>query len=389
LSNAVPVRVAGSTRVDFARATDVLESAVASGAFPGAVILVARADQIVWHAAFGARSSDAARSPMTPDMVFDLSSLTKPLATTTALLQLVREEKVRIDDRITRFIPNFGVHGKTHVTVRHLLSHCSGFAAWRPFWKEILRTEQKGRPNWLASKGARALVYEQIHREKLEYQPGARSVYSDLGFMLLGELVEMLTYSTLDKVCQDRIFRPLGLQATGFVDLSRLRVQKIVPVTERIAPTEKCPWRQRVLCGEVHDDNAWAMGGVAGHAGLFASAADVHALVTRLRACHRGDDDFVVPALMQQAWTRDETTPGSTWCLGWDSPSATNSSAGTRVSKRAVGHLGFTGTSIWIDLERDAHVVLLTNRVHPHRSNEKIRDVRPKLHDAVWEALDA
>jgi CubicO group peptidase (beta-lactamase class C family) len=381
--------VAGSTRIDFARASDVLESAVASGAFPGAVVLVARGEQVVWHGAFGSRATDGERSPMTPDMVFDLSSLTKPLATTTALLQLVREEKVRIDDRITRFIPNFGVHGKTHVTVRHLLSHCSGFAAWRPFWKDILRTEQKGRPNWLASKGARALVYEQIHREKLEYQPGAKSVYSDLGFMLLGELVEMLTYSTLDRVCQDRIFRPLGLQSTGFVDLSRLRVQKIVPVTERIAPTEKCPWRQRVLCGEVHDDNAWAMGGVAGHAGLFSNALDVHALVTRLRACHRGDDDFVAPSLMQQCWTRDETTPGSTWCLGWDTPSATSSSAGQKVGKRAVGHLGFTGTSIWIDFERDAHVILLTNRVHPSRNNEKIRDVRPQLHDAVWEALDA
>jgi CubicO group peptidase (beta-lactamase class C family) len=381
--------VAGSTRGDFARAADVVESAIASGAFPGAVVLVARGEQIVWHAAFGSRSSDPERTAMTPEMVFDLSSLTKPLATTTALLQLVREEKVRIDDRITRFIPNFGVHGKTHVTVRHLLSHCSGFAAWRPFWKDILRTEQKGRPNWLASKGARALVYEEIHREKLEYQPGAKSVYSDLGFMLLGELVEMLTYSTLDKVCQDRIFRPLGLQSTGFVDLSRLRVQKIVPVTERIAPTEKCPWRQRVLCGEVHDDNAWAMGGVAGHAGLFSSALDVHALVTRLRACHRGDDDFVAPSLMQQCWTRDETTPGSTWCLGWDTPSSASSSAGQKVGKRAVGHLGFTGTSVWIDFERDAHVIFLTNRVHPSRNNEKIRDVRPQLHDAVWEALDA
>lgn len=389
MSNAVPIRVASSTRVDFGRVAEVLEGAITAGAFPGAVILVARGDEVVWHAAFGSRSLEPERTPMTPDMVFDLSSLTKPLATTTALLQLVREEKIRFDDRITRFLPNFGVHGKTHITVRHLLSHCSGFAAWRPFWKDIVRTERQGRPNWLASRGARELVYEQIHRERLEYQPGSKAVYSDLGFMLLGELIEMLTYSSLDRVCQERIFRPLGLHATGFVDLSRLKVQKIVPVTERIAPTERCPWRGRVLCGEVHDDNAWSIGGVAGHAGLFSNAADVHALVTRLRQCHRGDDDFILPTLMQQLWTRDETTPGSTWCLGWDTPTPTGSSAGARVGKRAVGHLGFTGTSIWIDLERDAHVVLLTNRVHPHRSNERIREVRPRVHDSVWEALDA
>jgi CubicO group peptidase (beta-lactamase class C family) len=166
-----------------------------------------------------------------------------------------------------------------------------------------------------------------------------------------------------------------------------MRSRKLTPVTDMIAPTEHCPWRKRVLCGEVHDDNAYAMGGVAGHAGLFASATDVHALATRLRACHRGEDDFVPPELMRLFWTRAGLVPGSTWALGWDTPSPGGSSAGSGFGPEAVGHLGFTGTSLWIDLARDLHVIFLTNRVHPHRENDRIREFRPRVHDAVMEVV--
>ena len=143
-----------------------------------------------------------------------------------------------------------------------------------------------------------------------------------------------------------------------------------------------------MLCGEVHDDNAYAMGGVAGHAGVFSSAADVDALVNRLVACWHGTDDFLPQSMVREFWTRDTTTPDSTWALGWDTPSPDASSAGSRIGTPAVGHLGFSGTSVWIDLQRHAHVILLTNRVHPHRANERIREVRPRLHDAVFAALD-
>jgi len=207
--------------------------------------------------------------------------------------------------------------------------------------------------------------------------------------MLLGQLIELVTRGPLDRFCRERIFRPLGLRATGFVDLTELRARQLTPVTERIAATERCPWRLKVLCGEVHDDNAYAMGGVAGHAGLFASAPDIDALVCRLRACWRGEDSFVASGLVREFWTRRATVPGSTWALGWDTPTPEASSAGRHISGRAVGHLGFTGTSLWIDLERDAHVILLTNRVHPRRDNDAIKALRPAVHDAVLEALDA
>jgi CubicO group peptidase (beta-lactamase class C family) len=375
-------------RRTFDGAAAVITQAVDAGVFPGAVVLIAQGGDVLYHEAFGSRSLVPERSPMALDTVFDLSSLTKPLATTTMVMLLAREGKLRPEDRVTRFVQNFGAHGKFGVTVRHLLAHCSGLPAWRPFYRDVTRNAQ-GRPNHVASRGAREFVYEQIHRERLEAAPGTQSIYSDLGFLLLGELIELVVQAPLDRACHERIFRPLGLRSTGFIDLGRLRRDKLAPVSDAIAPTEQCPWRQKVLCGEVHDDNAWAIGGVAGHAGLFSTATDVHALVCWLRACARGDDATLPSEQVRRYWTRDATVPDSTWALGWDTPSATGSSAGNRVSRHAVGHLGFTGTSLWIDLERDAHVVLLTNRVHPDRHDERIREVRPRFHDAVWEALDA
>src|SRR5262249_47736436 len=162
-------------------------------AFPGAVVLVSRGGQVAYHAAFGLRSTEPERTPMHPDTIFDLSSLTKPLATTTAFMLLLREGKVQLEDRVTRFFHNFGVHGKTRVSFRHLLAHCSGLPGWRPYWKEIVQVEKKGRLNFVASQGAKEFVYEQIHRERPEYETGRRSVYSDLGFMLLGEVIELVS----------------------------------------------------------------------------------------------------------------------------------------------------------------------------------------------------
>ena len=375
--------------MDASRAVAAIEQGVASGAFPGAVLLVARGDEVIFHDAFGQRSLEPARTPMTRDIVFDLSSLTKALVTTTALMLLVREGKVRLDDRVTRFIPNFGVHGKTHVEVRHLLSHCSGLPGWRPFFKDVVKAERKGTTRFSGLRGIRTMVFEAIHRERPEYALGAKAVYSDLGFLLLGELIELVTHQPLDRFCQERIFRPLGLRAMAFIDLDRLRAQKLTPVVDMIAPTERCPWRGKVLCGEVHDDNAYAIGGVAGHAGVFASAIDVHRIVARLEACAADRDDIVPGAIVREFWRREGTVADSTWGLGWDTPSASGSMAGDRASAGTVGHLGFTGTSVWLDRERGAHVVFLTNRVHPRRDNERIKAVRPLVHDAVWEALDA
>jgi CubicO group peptidase (beta-lactamase class C family) len=167
-----------------------------------------------------------------------------------------------------------------------------------------------------------------------------------------------------------------------------VRSRRIQPITDMIAATERCPWRKRVLCGEVHDDNAYAMGGVAGHAGLFGAARDVDTVLGRLSACWSGTDEFIPQAVLREFWTRDTAVPQSTWTLGWDTPSPSASQAGTRFSPTTVGHLGFTGTSLWLDLERGRHVILLTNRVHPSRDNNAIKEFRPMIHDLINQAMD-
>jgi CubicO group peptidase (beta-lactamase class C family) len=372
----------------FAPVEDAIDAAIGRGVFPGAVLLVRDADRVFYLRAFGRRTRESDAAPMAESTIFDLSSLTKVLATSVAVMFLVRDGKLRLDDRVTRFFHNFGVHGKTHVTFRQLLSHCSGLPAWKPYYKDIVHIEQhQGRVNFIGSRGAKEFVYQQIQRERLEAAPGTRAIYSDLGFILLGAIVEEITGLTLDRFCHEKIFRPLGLRATAFVDLMLLRTRRLAPITEMIAPTERCPWRKRVLCGEVHDDNAFAMGGVAGHAGLFSSAPEIDTLLCLLEACFAGRERLVPTEIMRTFWQVDGTVAGSTWALGWDTPSAQDSSAGTLFSRHTVGHLGFTGTSIWIDLERNRHVILLSNRVHPTRENNAIRELRPMLHDRINEAL--
>ena len=373
--------------MDFHAVESACQEAVTQAVFPGAVLLVGKDDDVVYENAFGFRSLIPERTPLQSTTIFDLASLTKPLATTVAIMLLVRDKKIRLDDQVTRFIPTFGVYGKSATTLRHLLNHSSGLPAWKPYYQEIVKSEKAGRINFLGSRAAKNYVFEQIHREEPLHPAGTQSVYSDLGFIILGEVVEALTGSNLDRFCQERIFRPLELRSTAFVDLTQLKTLRLEPVEEMIAPTENCPWRKKILSGEVHDDNAYAMGGVAGHTGLFSSARDIHHLVIRLKRCLRGKDNFLPEALLKEFFTRDESVKNSTRALGWDTPSPGHSASGACFSPRSIGHLGFTGTSIWWDLEKNCHVILLTNRVHPSRKNEKIKDFRPYIHDLIMKVL--
>ncbi|HWO43731.1 MAG TPA: serine hydrolase domain-containing protein [Candidatus Eisenbacteria bacterium] len=370
--------------MDFHSVEQAFEEAVAEGVFPGAVVLIGREGEVVYERAFGWRSLAPAKTVMRPEVIFDLASLTKPLATATAIMVLVRDGKIRIDDRVTRFLPTFGVFGKSPVTIRHLLTHTSGLAAWRPFYQEIAKP---AKAESIGSPRAKNHILSRVHREKLVNAPGTRTVYSDLGFMVLGEIVELVGGCALDRFCDDHIFKPLGLRSTSFFELSKLRARTMDSGGDLIAPTEDCPWRKKILYGEVHDDNAYAMGGVAGHAGLFSSAADIHRLLGCLDRCRNGKDDFLPRGLVEQFLSKDMTVPDSTWALGWDTPSPENSSAGSRFSPRSVGHLGFTGPSVWWDIEKSCHVILLNNRVHPTRRNEKIKAFRPRIHDLIMEAV--
>lgn len=375
------------TSMNFQSVEEGFERATADGVFPGAVLLIGRGEEVLYEKAFGARSSVPARSPMQVSTVFDVASLTKPLATATAVMLLVRERKIRLDDQVTRFLPTFGVFGKSLTTVRHLLNHSSGLPSWKPFYQDVVSQQRNGRINFVGSGAAKSYVFEQIHREKPLNPPGTHALYSDLGFMVLGEIIEVVSGAKLDRFCQDHIFKSLGLRSTTFVDLTQLRARRLQPPVQMTAPTEKCPWRKKILCAEVHDDNAYAMGGVAGHAGLFSSARDIHAIVACLNRCLQGKDSFVPQPVVEEFFTRDPRLADSTHALGWDTPSPGKSAGGRQLSARSVGHLGFTGTSIWWDLEKDRHIILLTNRVHPNRNNEKIKEFRPVIHDLIIDAV--
>src|SRR4029077_3854136 len=367
--------------MDFHSVESAFQQDIAQGVFPGAVVLVSKDEDVVYEEAFGYRSLIPEKTPLKGNTIIDLASLTKSLATTIAIMMLVREKKIHLDDHVTRFIPTFGVFGKHSVTFRHLLSHSSGLPAWKPYYEDIIKREKAGRINFVASRAAKNFVMEQIHREKPVSSAGAQGLYSDLGFILLGEAVEVISGSTLDRFCQERIFKPLGLRSTGYVDLTQLRTKRLQPVEEVIAPTENCPWRKKILCGEVHDDNAYAMGGFPGPAGLFPSARYIHYLRARLQLCRLGKDSFLPQALLNEFLAKNESVKNSTFALGWDTPASAKSASGSYFSPRSVGHLGFTGASVWWDLEKYCHIVLLTNRVHPSRKNEKIRDFRPHIHD--------
>ena len=373
--------------MDWTRVERGFAEAVEQQVIPGATIVVRVGDEVAFEGAFGFRTIQPDRQPMRLETVFDLSSLTKPLATGIAVMMLMRDGKLRLDDRVTRFCHDFGVHGKGRITFRNLLSHCSGLTAWRPFYQQIADIERGGKVNFMASRGAKEYVYEQIHREKPQAASATTTIYSDLNFILLGEVIEQIGGVALDRFCREKIYRPLGLRTTDFIDISMVRTRRLEPVPEMFAPTEVCPSRKRLLVGEVDDENAYAMGGVAGHAGLFAPVREVDRIVRELLASYDGRSEFVPQKILHEFWTRDATVEGSTWALGWDTPSAEYSSSGRRFSPAAVGHLGFTGTSIWIEPERKIAVSLLTNRVHPRRDNQAIRDFRPKIHDLVMETL--
>jgi CubicO group peptidase (beta-lactamase class C family) len=370
------------TKMDFGTVESAFREAIERGVFPGAVVLVAKGGRIVFSAAFGSRSLVPHPQPMELENVFDLASLTKPMATTTAIMLLVQQKRLSLDDPITKCLPRLEEGDKQAITLRQLLAHCSGLPAWRPYYQDVREIEKREKKEFVATRAARNYVYDRVRNEGLDSVPGTCGIYSDLGFILLGEIVETVSGQRLDHFCQEVIFAPMKLQSTFFVALNDQQKK-----SQKFVPTQRCPWRGRVLCGEVDDDNAYVMGGIAGHAGLFSCVQDIHHFLLCLRDCYRGSDSFLDAAIVREFWCRDRAVEDWTYALGWDTPSTQNSSSGEYFSLTSVGHLGFTGTSIWWDLERDCYIVLLTNRIYPTRENDKIRAFRPFIHDLIMERL--
>ncbi len=354
-------------------------AAVDDGVAPGLVLLVAERGQTLFHEAFGARQLIPRRLPALRDTVYDVASLTKAVSTTVLAMQEVAAGRLELDRAAAELIPELatGDEPRARITVRQLLCHASGLPAHRPFWRLVARAPAE-----------RLAIARLAAREPLESAPGTRAVYSDLGFILLGWLLERSTGARLDVLFAERIARPLGLAATTFVNLAEADARARLLAERTVAPTQISTDRQGLVLGEVDDLNAFAMGGIAGHAGLFSTADELAAIAGALCRAAGGERGGIAPPEVVREFWSPSGVPGSTWRLGWDGPAQTGSQAGERLSRAAVGHLAFTGCSLWIDPAREVIVVLLANRVHPTvPTDDRFRRFRPALHDAALDAL--
>jgi serine-type D-Ala-D-Ala carboxypeptidase len=346
---------------DFSNVVRLLDEGRDARAFPAASIEVGTRETIVWQYATGRLTYAPDAAATTPDTIFDLASLTKVIATVPLTMRLVATRRLLLTTRVACLVPEWRGPDRTDVSLVDLLEHCAGLTSWWDLYKR--------------NHTPREFAHE-IAELPLEYRPRTRSIYSDLGFMLLGFILADVN-------------GPLEAQFASLLGDTGLQFRPPVTLRTSIAPTEDdATWRGRLLVGEVQDENTAALGGVAGHAGLFGTAGAVGryarlVLATFTRSTRLGD-----PWLMRRFVQRSRV-PGSSRALGWDTMLPT-SSCGTRLSQAAIGHTGFTGTSLWIDPLRDLYVVLLTNRVHPHRPADRhdaLVRLRPAVHDAVVTAL--
>lgn len=345
----------------FARTRQVISRAIAERVTPGAAVEVGTSHAPLWQHADGGLTYEPDARPVGTDTIYDLASLTKVLSATALTMRLVERGVIDLDDRVSTHLPRWTGRDRDDVRVADLLAHASGLPAHRPLYRTL--------------RGGEAFEHI-ICTLPLEYAPRSRAVYSDLGFILLGRMLEAV--APLDVQ-----FQAMRAQM-GLVDDVQYRPPEIW--RRRTAPTRLDPWRGRLLTGEVDDDNAYALGGVAAHAGLFGTAAAVGAFARHLLQILDGRVGFATPATVVQFTSRWTGVPGSSRALGWDTM-RTTSSCGTRMSPHAFGHTGFTGTSLWIDPEQDRYVVLLTNRIHPQPEGDAITALRRAVHDAVADDL--
>ncbi len=350
----------------FARAFAVIREAIAQHAFPGASLAVTHRGALVASQGFG-RFTYEDSPEVRPDTIFDLASVTKVVATTAMAMLLYERGKLSLDEPLAATLPDFVTLApkqqqadRRRVTLRMLLAHSSGLPAYEKLFEFAKTREELLR----AALTARLTT------------PGSHAAYSDLGFILLGEVLEKKAGESLDCFTEREIFTPLGMSRTRFNPPAEWKPN--VPPTE-----DDCTFRRRVIQGEVNDENASVMGGFAGHAGVFAPATDI----ARFAECMlRGGAPIFQPETLK-LFTQRDSTPGTTRALGWDTPSRPASSSGKYFSDVSFGHLGFTGTSLWIDPEKQLSLTLLTNRTWPDRSSQLIREFRPRVHDAIVKAL--
>jgi CubicO group peptidase (beta-lactamase class C family) len=367
-TEAVMSRVVGES-ARFSAAERVLRDAIDARAFPGCAFGVIAPGHEMTRGALGRFTYEDSSPAVETETVFDVASITKVAATTAAAMLLFQRGQFDLDIAVGDLLPGFVVGRPSgslarHVTVRRLLAHSSGL----PAYVEFFRTHQTA-----------AALYRACLELPIEAEPGTRAEYSDPGFILLGKALEVITGEPLATWVQREIFAPLGMHSTGFHP--GLAARTAIPPTE-----EDRTFRKRIVQGEVQDENAFVLGGAAGHAGLFSCVPDLLLLAREILAADKSETPGIFKAETVRLFAERQPPAGSSRALGWDTPSP-DSTTGHHFSERTIGHIGFSGCSLWIDLEASVAVVLLTNRTWPDRLNRAIRQVWPAFHDAVREAL--
>jgi CubicO group peptidase (beta-lactamase class C family) len=350
---------------DFNQVDEIIQSAIKDSAFPGSVVLISKDRKIIYEKAFGHLTYNDISAAVTKNTVYDIASLTKVIATTTAAMLCYDKKLFSLDDPVAKYIPEFAQNGKEYVTIKNLLLHNSGLPSFKRFYSNFSLEDE---------------VINDIYKTRLSYEIGSKTVYSDLGFITLLKIIEQVTGKEFDFFCKEKIFIPLQMNSAFFNPPDSL--------TYKIAPTEYDNyWRNKLIWGEVHDETASLLNGIAGHAGLFSTAKDISNLLQLLL----NDGTFNGHQILKPTTVKLFTTrysDRSTRALGWDTKSKENSSAGDLFDLTSFGHTGFTGTSVWVDPKRELFVVLLTNRIYPTRENKKLYKVRPALHNAIINALE-
>ncbi len=355
-----------SIKADFTEVDKIIQNGIKDTAYPGAVVLISKEGKILYEKAFGNFTYDKNSNPVKTTTMFDLASLTKVTATTNAAMICVDRGLFSLDDKVVKYIPEFGANGKDVVTIKNLMLHNAGLTAWKPFYKTNIKTADE--------------LLKYIYNSELQYEPGTKTVYSDWGLITVGKIIERVTGQSLDEFCSKEIFKPLEMNHTMFNPPADLK--------NEIMPTEiDNYWRHRIIQGTVHDETSDMLGGVAGHAGLFSNADDLAKILRMLLQKGSYDGKLLIKPETVEMFIKRQS-PKSSRAIGWDTKTKEGSTAGTLFDLTSYGHTGFTGTSLWTDPTRRLFVIFLTNRVYPTRDNFKLFKIRGKLHDAVINSIE-
>ena len=351
--------------LDFTNIAQLMQQAIADSVFPGAAMAIGTDKEIIYSNGFGHFTYDMQSPEVTTNSIFDLASVSKVVGTTSAAMILVDQNKMSLDDKVIKYLPSFNNKGKKNITIRNLLLHNSGLAPFKRYYDEFTNADE---------------VINDIMNLSLVNPPGKKYVYSDLGMITLQKVIEKISSKSLDVFLEENLFTKLNMNQTMYNPSNEIK--------SNCVPTELDDfWRMRLLQGEVHDERAYMLNGVAGHAGLFSTVEDLSKFAMLMLNNGEYEGNQIISNEIVDEWTTKQTEQ-SDRALGWDTKSIEGySSAGKYFSKDSFGHTGFTGTSIWVDKNNKLFVILLSNRVHPTRANKNISKFRPIIHDAVFESV--